>query len=124
MKKILILSMLLSVSLFAKKPYFVMVASSNCQVCIETMDMINHSREIQTALKQYTDFSVISKEEALSAGLRVRTTPTFFFFAKEKKALLVEPLRGKPENIQEFSQYIEDVYIKYNEFAEHNIKKK
>jgi thioredoxin-related protein len=112
--KTLFVLMILSVFAFSQKPYLVMVADPGCPTCVETFNMIKDNKALKSAIRQYTDLQVVSKAEALKAGLFVNTTPTFYFFAKEKKALLVPPLEGKPNSPAEFVRYIKEVYKKYN----------
>jgi len=116
MKKLLLLFFIFTVHIFASKPYLVMVSQSNCPVCIETIEMIKKDKKLAKALREYTEFHIVSKQEAILAGLNIRTTPTFYFFAKEKRALLVAPLEGKPTNANDFIEYLKNVYQKYQNF--------
>lgn len=113
--KYLIPLLIITVNIFAQKPYFIMVADPNCSVCVETAQMFSGDPYVKKAIHKYTDFKIVTKVEAMQAGLHVRVTPTFYFFAKNKKALLVAPLEGKPKNSEEFILYLKEVYNKYNQ---------
>ena len=96
------------------------VVEEGCPACIEIKQMIRNDKSLRDAIRDYTSLQVMSKSEVESVGFNVNMTPSFYFFAKEKRQLLVPVIEGVPTSSEGLISYIKEVYIKYNESLKRN----
>lgn len=124
MKKFILL-IALTLSVFAQKPYMLIVVQEGCPACIEARSMIQDDKELRDTLHNYTDLKIMSRAQAEQLGFAVNVTPSFYLFAKEERILLAHPVEGVPHSARDLSAYIKDIYKKYNDYLENqeNIKK-
>lgn len=119
MKKLL-LFIFLSLSVYAQKPYMLIVVQEGCPACIEVKQMIRNDKSLRDTIKDYTSLQVMSKSEAASVGFNVAMTPSFYFFAKEKRQLLAPVIEGAPTSSEGLVSYIKEVHTKYNASLKQN----
>ena len=119
MKKLL-LFIFLTLSLYAQKPYMLIVVQEGCSACVEAMQMIRNNKSLRNTIRDFTSLQVMSKSDAASVGFNVSMTPSFYFFAKEKRQLLAPVIEGVPTSPEGLESYIKEVYAKYNTSLKQN----